>query len=260
MRVPRQDPREETEDRRVPLDACSHVGAQHLHRDLASVREASPVNLRHARGRDRHVVELGESRTDGRAEVLLDDAADAPDRERRQLVLQDAKLVDGLRLEQIGARAHHLAELHERRAERRHRPPEHPPAQLGDRTTALLAVSCERRTDPTDGVREDEPRDDDSHHEESSRVAETLHCLARPYRASHSPSSRSNGRFDSLPCPIKGLACASSPVSGSCSSSRLRVLRRRRVVSGPARCHDRCFGCGRSRQLQSAVRRASSPR
>src|SRR2546421_6733103 len=78
--------------------------------------EVRAMHLRDGRRRERYRIESIEKFFERPAEVFLDDLTNLADAERTNVLLQHDQLADNLGREQIGPRAHDLADLDERRA------------------------------------------------------------------------------------------------------------------------------------------------
>ncbi len=97
------------------------VWAQHFDcNGFPCLRQLGLVNLRNRRGSDRFA-EFRKQRIDGDAQFGFDHSLGFGNRERRQLVLQNAQLLCHLVTHNIGACAEHLTELDIGRAQRRQR-------------------------------------------------------------------------------------------------------------------------------------------
>ena len=89
----------------------------HLHHGLAPVGQPAPVHLGDGTGRERCVVELGEHRADGMAEIGFDDRTDARCGDRGDVVEQAQAGLRERARKHLRRGRHQLAEFHERRSE-----------------------------------------------------------------------------------------------------------------------------------------------
>ena len=114
-------PRLRAKDVEVGLDDLVDVGALHLHGHRRAVEHDCHVHLADARGRGRHLVELGVELLERLAERALDLAPYLLERERLHRVLQPRELLGERGGDEVGAHGEHLPDLGERRAEPLHR-------------------------------------------------------------------------------------------------------------------------------------------
>ncbi len=185
------------QQRDVGLDLGGRVGALHLDRDAAAVREDRAVHLADRSGRDGHPVELEEEPLDRQPQLLLDHRLGLLVRERRHVVLQAAELRDDVRREDVRAGGEQLPELHERRPELvEHR------AQVGAALRRRLVVRVAAAQAPVlEQVPEAVARGDLSDLRESPEVARRgrrhASVLQRPQppRPPVGPKTAGHGRF-----------------------------------------------------------------
>ncbi|MCZ7677815.1 MAG: hypothetical protein M5U28_03160 [Sandaracinaceae bacterium] len=167
--------REDEQDGGVAIGLRAHVRAQHLHGHLGAVGEEGAVHLRHARGGDRLVLEALEELLHLRAEVGLDLRARLTAGEGWQAILEEAQLVDELRLEEVRPRAHHLAELDEGGAEAGQRPAKEAARGARERAPVGLVVVLEGRAHARERVADERDGGDERDREGARQIAERAH-------------------------------------------------------------------------------------
>jgi hypothetical protein len=111
------DARDRGHQLQIGFDLARRRRPLHLDHDVLDVREGRPMHLADRGGGDRPRVEREERAVDPEPELLLDDALDVLDRERRHVVLELLQLDDDVRRDDVGPGREQLTELHERRAE-----------------------------------------------------------------------------------------------------------------------------------------------
>ena len=104
------------QDADVGLDDLFYPRTLDLDGDPGPVLQDGPVDLPDRCGCDRGLVKLGKPVIEAYA-ALFDDRADFRERDGFCMILQFLELLDHLRRQQFGPRAHDLPELHECRAE-----------------------------------------------------------------------------------------------------------------------------------------------
>ncbi len=110
-----RDARRRGHQPQVRLDLARRGRPLDLDDDLGVVRQRRSVHLADRGGRDRLLLEVEERLLDREAQLRLDDPLDVLHRERRDLVLELAKLDDDVRRHDVGSRREQLAELDEGR-------------------------------------------------------------------------------------------------------------------------------------------------
>ena len=95
-----------------------HAGPLHLDRDLASIAQSRPVDLRQGRTPQRHLLEAGIGPIDPNTQRVFHLLPDHVEGNRRDILLHALQRGRIGRRHQVRTRGQHLAQLHERRAER----------------------------------------------------------------------------------------------------------------------------------------------
>ena len=151
---------QEPHEREVDRDAALEARVQHLDDDLLAGLEPRHVDLRHRRGRDRRLVELGEDLVRRRAELRGDDGSDGGVRRRLDRVAERAELLDVLGRQQVRLHRRELTDLDVRALEPARRLLEAPRVPAVQRREALGAErrAKDRRADVQPKVRRHEPR------------------------------------------------------------------------------------------------------
>ena len=154
------------------------------------------------------------------------------ERERRDPVLERAQLVDDLGREQIGPRAHHLAELDERRAERAHRLLEHPAAQRAERGRAPRSPDEQRDAESREPVHQAAHEHDEQQEEEVEEVTgPAQHCgpsyTRRGEHVCRSRAASSNPRVFGVAGSAKGADLGRASRGMNTFKADIEEIRRR---------------------------------
>ena len=108
---PREDADQHREAPQVDPHDALDVRVLHLDRHLAPVAQPAPMHLRQRGRGERRRIELGERRLDRPPELAAQERQEGREPPRRHAILQLREHLDVLRGQDVGARAHELADL-----------------------------------------------------------------------------------------------------------------------------------------------------